>query len=51
MKIINHKNVGYILNQLIEIRYSVRDAKNIPVETTLKINKYLDNIITFILED
>lgn len=54
MKKIDHTNVGYILNQVIEIRSILNDfeiEELSKAETIRKIREYSENIINFILED
>lgn len=54
MKKIDNKNVGYILNQVIEIRYTLNELEieNLKSNDAIfKIREYLDKISDFILED
>ena len=52
MKKIDHSNVGYILNQLIEIRYTLNDLeieKLSTAEAIRKIREYTENITEFVM--
>lgn len=54
MKKIENTNVGYILNQVIEIRYTLNELEieNLSnADAIYKVREYLDNISNFILED
>lgn len=54
MKKIDNTNVGYILNQVIEIRYTLNELEIENLSTAdaiYKVREYLDNISNFILED
>lgn len=54
MKKIDNTNVGYILNHVIAIRYTLNDLEIENLSNTdaiRRIRKYLDNISDFILED
>ena len=54
MKKIDNTNIGYILNQVIEIRYTLNELEIENLSTAdaiYKVRQYLDNISDFILDN